>query len=173
MKPNLLKNIFVFVAVVAVIVFAAVRLLDIKINFPKIPVRTAAKTSTTQKSFAFNQKDKKVTISYRDIDTFLALCCSPTIANSHSSKEEAGVGIMGKAKYPYPSDFSARISFRIENEKLKSTVEYFKVGKIESPSFIEEKISLPLQQAIDDKINKNYRFKDVKITSEGIILELI
>lgn len=173
MKPNLLKNIFVFVAVVTVVIFAAIRFLDIKINLPKLPAQTAAKTSTTQKQYVVNQKDKTMTLGHEDIDTLLALCCSSTIANSHSSKQEDSIGITGKSKYPYPADFSARVKLKIENEKLKSTVEYLKVGKIESPSFVGEKISLPLQRTIDDKINKNYRFKDVKITSEGLTLELI
>ena len=171
MKPNLPKSILIFLVLMAIVVFTMVKLVNIKI--PEVPGKIESTTRTTTRNIFDPHVDENVFIlKFSDIDYLLLDCCSSVISEANSKRLTDRVLVKGKAKFPYPSNLEIRLNFEIIDEKLVSKINFLRIGKIESPSFLEEKLSRPLQKAIDDKINKNFRFKDVKITPEGLNLKL-
>jgi hypothetical protein len=153
MKPHLLKLLIPFVVLITATAFIVAKTKGIEI--PSFSIGSSqVSTTVTSATFSPTESDKKVILKFSDINYLIENGCSSTLENVRTEERNGNIIATGKAKYPYSSNFEATIGFRTEDKRLISEIKYLKIGKIESPSFINSRISDPLQKIIDSKIKQ-------------------
>ena len=175
MKPNVIKPLVLFIAFILFLSAAIVYSLQISIpTFPKIPLLGSSKTTTTKQSVSIASKNGSIVLSYGQVENIMSECCNSFVSDVKATNTKNNkLALTGKALKPLTSDFSAEIALSVAEGKLKSSIDYLKVGKIESPSFLRDPLNSAIQNYFDTKINSQYKLKSVRIEGEGIILELI
>lgn len=172
MKTGIKKPILIFLLIIFILSGLIIVIRGIQI--PAVSFLQSKKTpeiKTVQKS-NFKVQSNKLIIKYSDFDLFLNECCSSIIKDTTSKKDGNSVKISGKATFPFPANFEAKLTPFVENQKINVKISDVILGKIESPEMLNEKLSSLIEKGLDEKINKQYKVKDAKITGEGLELTI-
>ncbi|MEK7447415.1 MAG: hypothetical protein AAB632_01250 [Patescibacteria group bacterium] len=171
MKVGIKKPILLFLG--GVLVLSAVLVVLRGIQLPQIPYFNSEKKNkqTSQpKMAALSVQDNKIIIKYSELNLFMAECCDTIVKEIKTEKDDTSVKMTGKATFPFPANFEGNLSPYVENEKIKGRLSNLILGKVESPQMLSGKLEDLINLGFENKINSTYKVKDVKITSEGIII---
>ena len=168
MKPGIKKPVLIFLAIIFIL--SGIIIVTRGIQLPAISFLQSKKSPETQttKKADFKVQNNKIIVEFSDFNLFLNECCSSVIQNIHSEKDKDSIKVTGKASFPFPANFEAKITPYVENQQLTAKISDLMLGKIESPQMLDDKLSGLIATSLNDKINKQYKVKDAKITSEGL-----
>ncbi len=170
MKSNILKPLAIFLGLVFALTFFII--ITKKITLPISFSHSNSSMQTAKQAPNLNPKDKKIVISYDDINLFFQDCCSAVLSNVKSKRDENSIKISGNASFPFSASFQGNIQPIVKNDKLSFSVTKLTLGKVDMPQVLADKIIDLTQKYTDTKINNKFKVKDAKITNKGLEIEL-
>lgn len=164
-KPLILFLVFVFFISALIIYFK-------KINLPAFNFSKKSKGDVSFSDENLEKKGNKIVLKFSDIDIFIKSCCKTLVSDVKTGKNGDYIKMSGKASFPFSADFTGDAVPTIENEKLKINISNLILGKVEMPEKLKNELEKQIQKELNNKINGKYKIKDVRITSEGIEIEI-
>jgi len=169
MKNSILKPLLLSMLAICIISSSIIFMKKIK-----LPIISSS-NQKEEKSFSDDNirlKDGTILLSFSDIDTFFRSCCKLVVKDVVSKKDASSMRISGMANIPFSSTFEGRVDPSIKDDKLVAEISSLRVGKVDMPQSLQDKLTQLIQKGFDEKINAKYTPKDVRITNEGMEIDL-
>lgn len=140
----------------------------------KLPVisssKEAEKASFSDKNIKV--KSNNISLTFSDIDIFFKSCCNLVVKDVVSKRDTDSIKLSGMATIPFPSTFEGKVTPSVKNGKLIAEVSSLRVGKVDMPQTLQDRLTQLIQKGFDEKINAKYKPKDVRITNKDMEIEI-